>query len=264
MARVCPLFSSSSGNCTYVGNGDTSLLVDAGGSCKAILRGLEEIGAPAESIRGVVVTHEHHDHIAALWTLVKRLKVPVYASLGTLEFLAAMEKAPAGAELIELTTHTAAQIGSLAVQGFATPHDSAESFGISVTFPDGARASIATDLGHVPESVLQALSGSDLVMLESNYETGMLDCSSYPYYLKRRIKSETGHLTNTACAETAVKLAQSGTTRFILSHLSRENNTEQIAYQTTLSRLLEAGLTQGRDFLLEVAQRSCASRMMTF
>ena len=148
-------------------------------------------------------------------------------------------------------------VGGLEIASFSTPHDSVGSLGFTVTTPKGVRAGVATDLGVVTEKIAQSLTGCDLVLLESNYDEAMLKAGGYPYYLKRRILSENGHLSNDSCGELAVRLAQSGTTRFVLGHLSKENNFPDLAYQTTLSFLAAAGLKENFDFKLAVAPRSC-------
>ena len=113
---------------------------------------------------------------------------------------------------------------------------------------------IATDLGIMTDTVLENLKGSDLVMLESNHDVNMLQCGGYPYILKRRILGAKGHLSNDTCAETLVKLIESGTTRFFLGHLSRENNIPQLAYQTSVSALSMAGAKEGEDYYIRVAK----------
>ena len=118
--------------------------------------------------------------------------------------------------------------------------------------PDGQKVSVATDIGHMTEEIRENLKGSSLVMLESNHDEGMLRNGPYPYYLKRRILSDVGHLSNNACAETVAELLKSGTVRFFLGHLSRDNNFPELAYQTSLAALKSIGAVEGRDFFLEV------------
>ena len=255
MARFCSLFSSSSGNATYIGSGRTGILIDAGVSAKRIRAALQSRDIDPGTIRAIFVTHEHADHIKGIRVLQSQLGVPVYATAGTLQGMAdcgaldprfPQEVLPADGELA---------VGDLLVRAFPTPHDANESCGFTVELPDERRAAVATDIGHVTNEVMRGVLGCDLVMLESNHDIGMLQNGPYPYFLKRRILSDVGHLCNDACADVAVQLVEHGTTRLFLGHLSAENNVPQLAYQTTLSALQLAGAALGKDFTLQVNPR---------
>ena len=262
MARFCTLYSGRSGNCTYVGGGRGGLLVDAGVSCKAILDGLAQVGAETSAIAGILITHEHVDHIRGLKVLLKKLKVPVYSAAATLDYLVRGGWLPPGAQLTELSSPM--EIGGMEVVPFETSHDGAAPQGYRLTTGDGRRIGVATDLGQVTDGVDRALSGCDLVLLESNYDPGMLACGPYPYYLKKRISSQLGHLSNDDCAAQLVRLVESGTTRLVLAHLSQENNLPQLAFETARSELLAAGCRQGEDYLLQVASRKTPDPMIVF
>jgi len=147
---------------------------------------------------------------------------------------------------------------------FRTPHDSRESVGYVITLPGGRKAAIVTDLGIMTDEIMAAISGCDLVLIESNHDVRMLENGEYPYYLKRRILSEIGHLSNDGCAQAVTKLLKSGTTRFFLGHLSRENNTPELAYQNTYSALVQCGAVEGQDFLLSVAPRCNSDKITVF
>ena len=264
MARFCSLFSSSSGNATYIGSGRTGILIDAGVSAKRIRTALQDRGIDPQSIAAIFVTHEHADHIKGIRVLASQLRVPVYATPGTLRGMA-----EAGAtdgnfpcEAIEIGAETA--IGELLVRAFPTPHDANESCGFTVTLPDERTAAVATDIGHMTNEVMRGILGCDLVMLESNHDIGMLQNGPYPYFLKRRILSDVGHLCNDACADVAVQLVEHGTTRLFLGHLSAENNIPQLAYQTTYAALQEAGATLGRDYTLQVNPRENDEGLILF
>ena len=261
MAMVCPLYSGSSGNATFVGNSDGGILVDTGVSCRAIKTGLESIGQCLSKIHAIFITHEHIDHIRGLKVLLKNNRIPLFASAGTLDFLEQNDYLPAGCE-VSVISPQGQYIDDMHVTPFHTPHDAAESMGFSVTTESGRRICIATDLGFVTDEVRQNLCGSDLVVLESNYDKRMLECGGYPYYLKRRILGQTGHLSNEHCAEELCYLAANGTTRFFLAHLSRENNVPELALQTAKAALTCGGFEFGSDYLLEVASRNAPSRPM--
>lgn len=262
MARFCALFSGSSGNSSFAGSGEGGLLIDAGVTCKNILLALEAREISHSAIQGILITHEHIDHIRGLRVLLKRLPVPVYASRGTLEYLCEHALVPANAVLEEISGPM--QIGCTSVEPFAVSHDGAQPLGFKVTTGDGRKVGFATDLGLVTEEVACALTGCDLVVLEANYDERMLLCGPYPYYLKQRIRGTCGHLSNTESAAEAARLGAAGTTRFVLGHLSRENNLPEIARQTVWNALTEAGLAENRDFTLEVARRSEPSEMIVF
>jgi len=263
MAELCPLFSGSSGNCTYIGTAEGGILVDAGVSAKRIETALRERDIEPHSIEAVFVTHEHIDHISGLRLLTKRYGWRVYASCGTLEAIA--DTRPLEPQTVcEVIGETGVCAAGMEIQPFATSHDSRESLGFRITLPDGRRVAVATDTGVMTDTVRAALSGCDLVHIESNHDVRMLENGPYPYYLKRRILADTGHLSNDACAAELTALAQNGTTRFVLAHLSRENNLPEIAYMTAQAALCGAGMQENIDFLLQVAPRGAEAPVTLF
>ena len=264
MARFCTLYSGSSGNSTYIGCGSGGILVDAGVSCKALLTALSAREISVESLRGLFITHEHVDHIKGLRVLLKKYPIPLFAPRETLDDLAERDELPAGLPVNEVDASTRICVDDMEITPFATSHDSRSSYGYRVELPDGRIISVATDLGHVSEEVHRGISGSDLVLLEANYDEGMLRCGPYPYPLKRRISSDSGHLSNTMCADEALQLIREGTTRLVLGHLSKENNLPLLARETVSSELTVAGMREGGDYLLRVAERSCPGEMIVF
>lgn len=262
MARFCTLFSGSNGNSTYVSSSDTAVLIDAGRSCKQLLAAMEARSIDPKSLQAILVTHEHTDHISGLRVLLNKLKIPIYASQGVLDKLLWDKVITPEQPAFVVDDGDQIAVGSLKVDSFDTPHDSIHSLGYRVTTPDDRRLVIATDLGYISERVRQMLTGSDLVLLESNYEAGMLHACDYPYHLKKRIASNIGHLSNDDCANELVRLVRCGSTRFVLGHLSENSNTPDNAYQTSLCALTINGMQQGRDFTLQVASRSQPSEMV--
>ncbi len=262
MARFCPLFSGSKGNSVYIGAGTTGILIDAGVSAKRLETALCERDIAPASIAAIFVTHEHSDHIAGLRVFASRYATPVYASEGTLTALCEMGTVNGKFEALPMQAEVCA--GELRVTSFHTSHDAAESTGYRVDTPDGRRITVATDLGVMTDEVRQALAGSDLAMMESNHDVRMLQNGGYPYYLKRRILSSTGHLSNDACSCELPGLAQSGVTRFVLGHLSRENNFPEIARQTALCSFTENGMREGVDFTLSVAPQVNEEKVLIF
>lgn len=253
MSRICPLFSSSSGNCTYIGTQNGGILVDAGASFKGMCEALLNAGGSMDEIAAVYITHEHDDHIKGLKTLLNKTNAKLFASAKTLEKLAELDKIPAK------TTVTAidgdfVDINGIIVKRFLTSHDCDGSSGYSFILPDKKRVTVCTDSGIVTEEMRLNILGSDLVLLESNHDIQMLKQGPYPPHLKVRILSEHGHLSNNACAGELMGLLNSGTTRFVLGHLSQHNNTPMLAKATAEAALIKNGAENGKDYILTVAR----------
>ena len=251
MARFCSLFSSSRGNCTYIGASDGGILIDCGVSANRIGETLSSLDVDLHSIRAIFITHEHTDHIAGLRVFASKHHIPVFASKGTIRALEYMDVC--GSFSLSAVDAQGAEAAGMFIRPFPLSHDAEQPVGYTVETADGRRIAVATDTGIVTDEILSAVSGSDLVLLESNHDVGMLQTGPYPYTVKRRILSDKGHLCNDVCAETAVRLLESGTTRFCLAHLSRDNNMPRLAYQTTYSEMQLCGATEGSDYLLRVA-----------
>ena len=253
MAKICPLFSGSSGNSYYLSAGNTGILLDIGRSAKQIKEMLVACEIDPTSLQGIFITHEHIDHVKGLRVFASKYQIPVYASAGTLQALEKM------GELAKVSYHeidcNGMTCGDLFIQPFQTSHDCAESFGYQIRTPDEHTITLATDLGILTDTVKNALHRSDFVILESNHDIGMLQNGPYPYPLKRRILSDRGHLSNAACADILPELVADGTTRIMLSHLSHENNTPELALQTSLCALRVSGMQENVDYQLYVAPR---------
>lgn len=252
MARFCPLFSGSKANCTYIGGGDRGLLVDAGSSFARLKNALETNNIDLSSVGAVLITHSHTDHIGGLRVLLKKIKVPVIASGETLEYLENHEILATDTKTVEIGENEL-DVCDMRVGFFETSHDAVGSGGYCVTLSDGNKLSVCTDLGIVTDSVRQAISGSSLVLLESNHDLKMLKNGPYPPELKMRIMSERGHLSNLAAAAELQRLLNSGTTRFVLGHLSQHNNLPTLAHSAATAALLDMGAKQNSDYILEIA-----------
>lgn len=251
MARFCSLFSSSSGNSTFIGSSKTGILIDAGVSAKRMKNALLDRNIDPSTISAIFVTHEHSDHIKGIRIIASNYNIPVYATEGTLQGLEESEILN-GKFPFYVMPQEGIEIGDLFVKPFKTPHDSNESCGFTIELPDERRAAVATDIGHITNEIMNALIGCDLVMLESNHDVGMLENGPYPYYLKRRILSDIGHLSNEVCGDVAAQLVERGTTRLFLGHLSTENNIPELAYQTSYAAIYETGAVLNRDYMLAV------------
>ena len=248
MARLCPLFSGSAGNSYYVGNRSRGVLIDAGRSAKQLEGMLRLCGMDPLAVEGVLVTHEHSDHVAGLRVFAKKFGVPVYGSQGTLE---ALRQSLAGLTLRPV--EQGMELGGMQVWSFPLSHDSAQPTGYRLRTGDGRVFALATDTGTLLEETLEGLWGADLALVESNHDKEMLRLGGYPLPLKRRILSERGHLSNEDCAGLLPRLLGAGTRRFLLAHLSHENNTPDLAYQAALGALVQAGYVPEVDFLLKTA-----------
>ena len=226
--------SGSSGNCLLLSGGGTHILIDAGISMRRVKNALACAGLTIHDIGGVLITHEHSDHIMGLKMLLKHYALPLYAPHTVAARLCGM--LPDAVDCMHvIPVGDAFSIGDLRVRAFHTPHDTDESVGYRVE-GEGCFA-MATDMGHVSREVLDGLLGADVALIESNHDLGMLTGGSYPFYLKRRILSERGHLSNADCALLARQLAESGTGTIVLGHLSRENNRPELALRETAALL---------------------------
>lgn len=220
--------SGSSGNCYLLTEGHTAVLIDAGISLRRIKTGLARRSLTPDDLAGVLITHEHTDHTAGLAMLLKYHKnIRVYAPKTVAHEL---ERAVAGIEgrIIPIPVGESMALKNFTLTAFPTMHDTPESVGY-VLAGKNARFGVCTDTGCVTAEMLDALAGCDAAVIEANHDINMLRTGRYPVYLKRRILSERGHLSNEACAQFACALAKTGVQTFVLGHLSRENNRPVLA-----------------------------------
>ena len=262
MAKIVPLFSSSKGNSYYIQGNDSAILIDAGRSLRQLELAMYENGLSMRNVGAVFVTHEHSDHISALNVLLKKYHIPLYATLGTLEYLTGCNKVPAFASLNVIKDTV--EINDFRVERVETSHDAAEPCGYFITTPDGRRLSIVTDTGYLTENARECIARSNLAVVESNHDIGMLRGGPYPYILKKRILSDSGHLSNSACAEALPYFVGSGLTRIILGHLSEENNTPRLAFEEAVASLSRAGMAINSDYIIDVAPVETNGKNMIF
>lgn len=235
--RVTVFASGSSGNCLLLSDGDTHILIDAGISARRITANLARAHLSWRDLDGVLITHEHSDHISGLKTLIRREAVPVFAPRTVANRLCGM--LPGIEECLRvIPVGESFPLGGVRVRAFHTPHDTDESVGYRV---EGAGVfALATDMGEATQEVYEGLRGADTVLLESNHDLERLRLGPYPAFLKLRILSPRGHLSNADSAALARRLADAGTRRLILGHLSRENNRPALALEAVRGAL--AGL----------------------
>lgn len=252
MTSFRTLASGSSGNAALLSRGDIHLLIDMGISCRRICQALAVLGLSPGDLNGVLITHEHADHINGLATYVKKNQTPIFTTASVGRQLAYRI---AGIEplLHPLAYGECVCFGDVEAEILPTSHDCAESAAWHFTTPEG-RVGYLTDTGYIVEETGKRLLGADLLVLESNHDVNVLLAGPYPYPLKKRILSEEGHLSNEAAAAYAAASARAGTRSILLAHLSRENNTPELALATAAAAL------EGLDVDLDAAPRDTMSR----
>ena len=262
MATVYPLYSSSSGNCTYIGDDKSGVLIDCGVTCKKAVEGLALHGIPMSAVKAICVTHTHEDHIKGIKVLTKKYPITVIAQKTNLEILCGDDKINAACDLLELEDGQSLGFADMEISAFETWHDTPASCGFTFVTKDNKRAAVCTDLGVVTDKVRKALSGCDMALVEANYDKQMLINGGYPYPLKQRILSDHGHLSNNDSGEFIAELIESGATRICLGHLSPHNNTPYVAENTVLQSLKD--FKRNRDYMLETATRELSGLAVVF
>lgn len=252
MIRFISLISGSSGNASFISDGKTNLLVDCGMSGAKLKQALNSIDVLPESITALLITHEHIDHTRGAGVISRRYNIPVFATEGTHRNMDAGKLAEENINIVK--NGTPFELGSIAITPFSIPHDAAEPVGYTFNI-SGERCAVATDIGRMNDTILDAVKGCKSVILESNHDIEMLRCGSYPFPLKQRILGEFGHLSNDVAAKTALELVKSGTEHIMLGHLSQENNRPEIAMLESYNLLSREGISIGSDVTLQVADR---------
>lgn len=255
MNRLATLFSSSSGNCTLICNDDTNILIDAGVSVSRITAALRDFNLDICEIDGIVITHEHTDHIKAVGALSRKYNIPVYANAATMAEIISSVGDLHDRNICTTQSGKSFGIRSMNIMPFSIPHDAVDPMGYTVDLGK-SRVSVATDTGHITKSMLLNMSKSDTVLIESNHDVDMVKNGRYPYMLKKRILSDNGHLSNDNAAWLATQLALWGTKKIILGHLSDHNNVPEIAFDTTYKKLRENNIKPNSDVILKVASKS--------
>ncbi len=232
-ARLIVLGSSSSGNSTLVEVGDSSVLIDAGFSCKELTRRLSAAGADASDLSAIIITHEHTDHVRGVRVMARRHDIPVYGTAGT---LGAAARYLDGVRTDPRRTGEPFEHGDAQITLIPVPHDAAEPAAVRLDIAD-RRFLVATDLGHFPWSLLESGQDMDALVLESNHDEAMLENGPYPVFLKRRIRGPEGHLSNMESAKALRALLGPRTRGVLLGHLSQKNNREDVALETVLAEV---------------------------
>lgn len=237
MIKFHVLASSSKGNSMLIESEKTRILVDCGISCKRICTALENIAADPKTVDAILITHEHSDHISGLRVFSSKYHTPVYSGEATLKCLSAP-----GSDMIPVSNGREFTLGDITVTPFDLPHDAAQPLGYMFMHKK-RKFAVATDMGRLLRDIAYILKDSNFVFIESNHDKEMLMNGGYPYSLKQRITGAYGHLSNEQCAKLITALAREGTKRFMLGHLSLNNNTPSIAYETNAAALRENGFS---------------------
>ncbi len=252
MIRFQSIVSGSSGNCTLICSNKTKILIDCGISGKKITAYLNDMGINPCEIDRILVTHEHIDHTNGVGILSRKFNIPIVASEGTWEGME-IGKIPDENRIV-FDKSQPLEIGDIKITPFDIPHDAMQPTGY-VMESENKRFAVATDIGHITDSVVRNLVGCDAILLESNYDDHMLQTGPYPMHLKRRIAGAKGHLANKDAGTLATYLAKNGTKQIMLGHLSNENNSPEIAFSEVARELEFVGLQLGKDIMLSVAPR---------
>ena len=263
--KLLSIASGSSGNCIYVGDKKTNLLIDAGISGKRIESGLEENNISIEKIKGILVTHEHLDHVSSLGILARRYHIPIYATKETIKELCQMKnlgKIPY--DLFHpITADIDFQIEDLTIHPFSISHDAVNPVAYRVSNKTKSVA-VATDMGTYDNYTIHNLKVLDAIIIEANHDVNMLEIGKYPYQLKKRILGEKGHLSNEGSGKLLCEIVSEKLKYVFLGHMSKENNYEALAYETVK---LELAISNRKyfdsGFCLQVAKRDKPSALIT-
>ena len=248
------------GNCLYVESDNTKLLIDAGVSLKKIEKGLETINVSPSSLDGILVTHEHSDHIQSLGNLSKKFNLPVFANMETFDSMPKQTDKISTENINKFKIKEKFSINDIEITPFAIPHDAANPCGFNISCNDD-KISIATDIGHMTNEIIKQLEGSKFVLLESNYDTEVLKLSKYPFSLKKRIAGPNGHLSNEIASKVINYLLHDNLKTAMLGHLSKESNFPELAYQTVVNELINSNSDVSK-LSLSVASRNEPSNLI--
>ncbi len=248
MIKLVTLFSGSKGNSTLVMSDTTNILIDAGLSCRSIVSQLATVGLAPSDIDGILITHEHTDHISSLLKWCHSYTTPVYAHSSLVNYLVSKCRGNVVAFDGQFL------VGDIVVTPLLCSHDALHCNGYKLT-ANGSSVGIVTDTGVLLEDTLHSLCSCRTVLLESNHDTDMLARGRYSYVLKRRILSDKGHLSNTQAGSIITKLLGGSVVNIVLGHLSEQNNTHELAFASAMSAISGSGRVEGRDVHLYIAEQ---------
>ncbi|MBP5276427.1 MAG: MBL fold metallo-hydrolase [Lachnospiraceae bacterium] len=264
--RIASIASSSTGNCIYVGNNNTHILIDAGVSARNIEDGLHKLDVSLDDIDAILVTHEHSDHIKGLGVLERKRTIPIYSANETIEYIKGVKSLgdydfDCFNPLNDLSSF---RINDMIITPHKIYHDAVNPYCYSFE-SDGKRGAVVTDLGHFEDELIDGLGKLDVIFAEANHDVRMLQLGPYSYQLKQRILSDIGHLSNESCGKFISKLLNDDIKSLMLCHLSDHNNMPELAYESVKVEItLADNKYEGNDFPLYVAPKSELSRIIEF
>lgn len=262
--RLCSIASGSSGNCIYIGSDQTHLLVDTGISKKRIEEGLAELGVTGEELKGILITHEHTDHIQGLGAFSRRYGVQIYGTRGTIAGIRGCKGVGKIEEELyqEIDLDKPFTIGDVKIRPFAISHDAKEPSGYRMEC-QGRCVAIATDLGEYDDYIIENLKNLHAIVLEANHDVHMVEVGPYPYHLKQRVLSRKGHLSNELTGRLLCNILHDKLKYIVLGHLSKDNNYDELARETVKLEVTMGDTPfNGEDLNLMVASRDCVSKIL--
>ena len=262
--EICSIASGSSGNCICAGTQNCHLMIDAGISGKRIEAGLNSVGLKTAEMEGILITHEHSDHISGLGVIARRYELPIYGTKGTLEAIANTPSVgkidPSLYRVLEPDMDIT--IGEIVVHPVRISHDAADPVAYKIRQQE-KNVAVMTDLGTYDDHIVEKLQNVDVLLLEANHDVRMLQAGAYPYPLKQRILGDKGHLSNERSGQLLGKVLHDHLKHIVLGHLSKENNYPELAYETVkLEVTLGDNPYKGDDFPITVAKRSSVSEII--
>jgi len=256
------LSSGSSGNCYYLGNGGHGILIDAGISSKSVHNFLKQINVPMNSIMGILITHNHSDHIKGLEVLTRKTNIPVFTTHRIWDSILKTKRNISSDCMREISLHLKFHLAGFEIEAFPVCHDAPETIGFHICAGD-ARFTLATDLGTICQTAARYIKEANMIVIESNYDEQMLVNGRYPWYLKTRIKSDRGHLSNRQASEFLADIYTDNLRAICLAHLSKNNNTPETALNTLLRTFSERGIILSKEQHVSVLNRSIPTEMIT-
>lgn len=263
--RLCAIASGSSGNCIYAGTQGTHILIDTGISGKKTEEGLMKLGICGCDLDGIMITHEHADHIGGLGVISRKYSIPIYATAKTIDAIKKTRTIGSVDEELfhEISPDESFMLKEMKISPMHTSHDAVDPVAYRISY-GSKKIGIATDLGTYNEYTVECLKGMDVLFLEANHDVNMLQVGPYPYYLKQRILGDRGHLSNELSGRLLSRIMHNGLQEIVLGHLSKENNLPELAYETVR---LEIEMSENQyhadDFPISVAKRSECSKIIT-
>lgn len=258
--KFCTLYSGSSGNSVFISDNKARILIDAGLSGKLINEALSNIDEDVGRINGILITHEHIDHIKSVGILSRKYDIPVYANIATWEGMKDLVGEINEKNICVFENNKEFSIGDISAKAFSITHDAKDPVGFRIK-ASNKNVTVATDIGKMTRTILENMEGSDLLLLESNHDIEMLKVSKYPYSVKKRIMSDRGHLSNEMAGKVVAYLAEKGMERFVMGHLSNKSNFPELVYETVKNSLSEKKIEIGRDINFSIANRNAIGKI---